>query len=157
MIHSRKDYNRIQDPLNLIPNDEPVFLLRGKDANIIRTLIHYRDLCNQSGNDFSTKEMIESLEVHITRIRNYQKTFQDNGGEIRTADLKNPVEVEGICKLYEISLLRDGNKILYDEILELKNDNEVLKTELEVKQIEVDALISKVNVSPMRDDEDKTS
>lgn len=31
MQHSREDYNRIQDPAGLIPEDEPVFLLRGQD------------------------------------------------------------------------------------------------------------------------------
>jgi len=32
MKHARKDYDRIQDPAGLIPADEPVFLLRGKDV-----------------------------------------------------------------------------------------------------------------------------
>ena len=31
MIHARKDYNRIQDPSGLIPENEPVFLIRAKD------------------------------------------------------------------------------------------------------------------------------
>lgn len=31
MKHARQDYNRIQDPTNEIPENEPVFLLRGKD------------------------------------------------------------------------------------------------------------------------------
>lgn len=32
MLHARKDYNRrIQDSGNLIPDNEPVFLLRGQD------------------------------------------------------------------------------------------------------------------------------
>ena len=31
MKHARDDYNRIQDPDGLIPEDEPVFLIRGKD------------------------------------------------------------------------------------------------------------------------------
>lgn len=31
MRHARPDYNRIQDPAGLIPDDEPVFLLRGQD------------------------------------------------------------------------------------------------------------------------------
>ena len=31
MLHARPDYNRIQDPAGLIPEDEPVFLLRGQD------------------------------------------------------------------------------------------------------------------------------
>jgi len=32
MLHARPDYNRIQDPLREIPQDEPVFLLRGQDV-----------------------------------------------------------------------------------------------------------------------------
>jgi len=31
MIHARKDYDRIQDPLEKIGKDEPVFLIRAKD------------------------------------------------------------------------------------------------------------------------------
>lgn len=31
MLHARSDYNRIQDPAGVIPADEPVFLIRGKD------------------------------------------------------------------------------------------------------------------------------
>lgn len=31
MRHARPDYNRIQDPENKIPEDEPVFLLRAQD------------------------------------------------------------------------------------------------------------------------------
>ena len=31
MLHAREDYMRIQDPEGKIPDDEPVFLLRGQD------------------------------------------------------------------------------------------------------------------------------
>lgn len=31
MKHARTDYDRIQDPAGLIPDDEPVFLIRAKD------------------------------------------------------------------------------------------------------------------------------
>ena len=31
MKHARDDYNHIQDPANLIPADEPVFLIRAQD------------------------------------------------------------------------------------------------------------------------------
>ena len=31
MKHARSDYDRIQDPSELIPEDEPVFLLRAQD------------------------------------------------------------------------------------------------------------------------------
>lgn len=32
MKHARPDYNRIQDPEGKIPQDEPVFLIRGQDV-----------------------------------------------------------------------------------------------------------------------------
>ena len=32
MKHGRPGYDRIQDPAGLIPDDEPVFLIRGQDA-----------------------------------------------------------------------------------------------------------------------------
>ena len=38
MRHAREDYNRIQDPAGLIPEDEPVFLIRGKDVCAPATL-----------------------------------------------------------------------------------------------------------------------
>ena len=31
MKHARKDYDRIQDPSGKIPEDEPVFIIRGQD------------------------------------------------------------------------------------------------------------------------------
>ena len=31
MKHARPDYNRIQDPDHLIPENEPVFIIRGQD------------------------------------------------------------------------------------------------------------------------------
>ena len=38
MVHARKDYNRIQDPEHKIPEDEPVFLIRGQDKSAPATL-----------------------------------------------------------------------------------------------------------------------
>lgn len=33
MRHARKDYERIQDPEGKIPEEEPVFLIRGQDVS----------------------------------------------------------------------------------------------------------------------------
>lgn len=41
MKHARDDYNRIQDPAGLIPDDEPVFLLRAQDKHAAETLRWY--------------------------------------------------------------------------------------------------------------------
>ena len=39
MKHARPDYDRIQDPAGIIPDDEPVFVLRAQDrtaASVVR-------------------------------------------------------------------------------------------------------------------------
>jgi hypothetical protein len=41
MKHARPDYDRIQDPAGLIPEDEPVFLLRGQDRYAASVLEMY--------------------------------------------------------------------------------------------------------------------
>lgn len=41
MKHARSDYDRIQDPAGLIPDDEPVFLIRAKDACAPSTVLHW--------------------------------------------------------------------------------------------------------------------
>jgi hypothetical protein len=41
MRHARDDYNRIQDPAGLIPDGEPVFLLRGQDVHASSALRFY--------------------------------------------------------------------------------------------------------------------
>lgn len=38
MLHARKDYMRIQDPENKIPQDEPVFLLELFQLNIFKKI-----------------------------------------------------------------------------------------------------------------------
>lgn len=45
MLHAREDYNRIQDPANKIPGDEPVVLLRAQDKLAIWPLKLYALLC----------------------------------------------------------------------------------------------------------------
>jgi hypothetical protein len=49
MIHARNDYNRIQDPANLIPIKEPVFLLRAQDSLAAETLDYWAKLNNERG------------------------------------------------------------------------------------------------------------
>jgi len=41
MKYAREDYERIQDPWDLIPEDEPVFLLRGQDELAPDLLINW--------------------------------------------------------------------------------------------------------------------
>lgn len=43
MLHARQDYNRIQDPENKIPKDEPVILFRAQDKYALAALQGYID------------------------------------------------------------------------------------------------------------------
>jgi hypothetical protein len=49
MKHAREDYNRIQDPAGLIPQDEPVFLIRGQDRCGPEALRNYARLAALAG------------------------------------------------------------------------------------------------------------
>lgn len=51
MIHARDDYNRIQDPEGKIPDDEPVFLIRGQDKVSGATVRAWADFNTQVGGD----------------------------------------------------------------------------------------------------------
>jgi len=51
MIHARADYNRIQDPANKIPQDEPVFLLRGQDKVAAAAVRVWAALNDEAGGD----------------------------------------------------------------------------------------------------------
>jgi DNA-binding CsgD family transcriptional regulator len=44
MLHARADYNRIQDPAGLIPDTEPVFLLRAQDETAAATVRFWAEL-----------------------------------------------------------------------------------------------------------------
>ena len=51
MKHARDDYNRIQDPAGKIPDDEPVFLIRGQDVVSGDAVRAWADLNDDAGGD----------------------------------------------------------------------------------------------------------
>lgn len=51
MKHARDDYDRIQDPAGIIPDDEPVFLLRGQDKIAAETVRFYAQRTIDHGGD----------------------------------------------------------------------------------------------------------
>lgn len=67
MIHARKDYQRIQDPLNKIPKDEPVFLLRAQDRTAVGAL-QYWILANEDLPD-GDKKAIRLAKRHLKRMK----------------------------------------------------------------------------------------
>ncbi len=70
MIHAREDYNRIQDPINKIAKDEPVFLLRAKDQLAPGILMKWAtELINRSGD----KKMAKMVTDHAVLMVEWQE------------------------------------------------------------------------------------
>ena len=68
MLHARKDYNeRVQDSANLIPEDEPVFLLRGQDALAIGAMKAYLKACQDHGTDNA-----KATEEHLQKMMDWK-------------------------------------------------------------------------------------
>ena len=66
MRHARDDYNRIQDPANKIPIDEPVFLLRAQDMLAPGLLaIWANELLIRGGSNDRAKEAIDHAQRMI--------------------------------------------------------------------------------------------
>ncbi len=80
MFHARKDYNRrIQDSESIIPDDEPVFLLRGQDAKAPLTLELYVTL-SEAG-DFDPN-ITYAVKILAKKMRKWQ---EEHG--CKTADM----------------------------------------------------------------------
>jgi hypothetical protein len=70
MIHARDDYNRIQDPENKIPEQEPVFLIRGQDLIGWKLVELWADYAEVVG---CSKDIIAKARLHARRMRNWPK------------------------------------------------------------------------------------
>lgn len=69
MKHARDDYNRIQDPAGLIPDDEPVFLLRAQDQLACMAVEYYAYLCQR----FRAPEVAAKAQEHAKLMREWPK------------------------------------------------------------------------------------
>ena len=65
MKHARADYDRIQDPAGLIPEDEPVFLFRAQDKHFDRVLRFYRDIVAMDAKH--DPKIITAIEEQLVR------------------------------------------------------------------------------------------
>lgn len=70
MKHARPDYERIQDPAGLIPDDEPVFLIRGQDAAAPVAVAFYADAAEAYGAD---PTLVAAVLAHVEAMKEWQK------------------------------------------------------------------------------------
>jgi hypothetical protein len=73
MKHAREDYDRIQDPAGLIPADEPVFLIRGKDMVGPSAVESWAYFAESSG---ASEHIVAAARAQAERMRAWQ---QKNG------------------------------------------------------------------------------
>ena len=69
MKHAREDYDRIQDPAGLIPEGEPVFLIRGQDVAGPETVLAWADLAEDHG---ASSEIVEMARLQALRMKQWQ-------------------------------------------------------------------------------------
>ena len=71
MLHARKDYQeRIQDSANIIPEDEPVFLLRAHDMLAPEIVEYWAELAEVEG---AVPNIIEAARNHAQAMREWQE------------------------------------------------------------------------------------
>lgn len=75
MKHAREDYNRIQDPSNLIPEDEPVFLIRAQDPASSEVLRYYAVVAGHEG---ASKEHIGRCITQAEAMDDWRAEHHDD-------------------------------------------------------------------------------
>ena len=66
MKHARPDYDRIQDPYGKIPDDEPVFLLRGQDSAAHGAVKAWANIAERHG---ASPQIVRYAREHAERMR----------------------------------------------------------------------------------------
>lgn len=69
MKHARKDYDRFQDPQGKVPEEEPVFLLRGQDVHASQAVAYYAFLL--SSDPYVDPEMAATCLKWAARMRDW--------------------------------------------------------------------------------------
>jgi hypothetical protein len=67
--HARTDYDRIQDPAGLIPEDEPVFLLRGQDRAAAAAVRYWAETAGAFG---ASPEILQAARDQAGRMERWR-------------------------------------------------------------------------------------
>lgn len=70
MKHARKDYDRIQDPEGLIPEDEPVFFLRAQDIVAPQVVEAWAIAAHNAG---AADDIVQHAYEHAQLMRKWQE------------------------------------------------------------------------------------
>lgn len=70
MKHARQDYDRIQDPAGLIPDNEPVMVLRGQDIAAPAALRAYATAASAAG---ASDALVLTVLKHARAMEKWQR------------------------------------------------------------------------------------
>jgi len=94
MKHLREDYNqRIQDNANLIPQDEPVFLLRGKDIFTPGLMLDWAKQLRLAGGDPALARLVEDGAQEMIVWQRANPNAMMKKGRLRLPDMPHEREV----------------------------------------------------------------
>lgn len=82
MKHARKDYDRIQDPENKIPEDEPVFLIRAQDVTAPEVVRYWAMKAQCSG---AKENIVKAARLQAERMVEWQREHS-----IKIPDMPGP-------------------------------------------------------------------
>jgi hypothetical protein len=85
MLHSRKDYNRIQDPLRRIGKTEPVFLIRAQDIAAPAAVDAYAIFAERFG---ASAELVNKCRAWAVVMRDWQEQHKAKVPDLPSADNK---------------------------------------------------------------------
>ena len=105
MRHGRSDYQeRIQDSANIIPAEEPVFLLRAQDKLAPEMVKHYSMVCREfawairygreQGTEEQAIELIQTADRTLYHARLMEQWQAAHGAKLPTA----PVEAAAVSR-----------------------------------------------------------
>ena len=105
MVHSREDYNRIQDPAGLIPVDEPVFLLRAQDPSAAPAIRKWAEENLRNGGD---PEATRLALVQAGRMEAWQHKPVDLHPD-RDERVREAIQSEAPVGMYTRGFENDGD------------------------------------------------
>lgn len=104
MKHARADYAAIQDPLRRIPEDEPVFLIRGQDICGPTTVLCWANLAEKFG---ASPEIVESAKLQAKLMDDWQKTIKVKVPDLASPPKFNVGDIVKVVKLLDETSSRD--------------------------------------------------
>ena len=76
MIHAHRAYDGVQDSKGVVPEDEPVFLLRASDPLAVEVVIIWAALATVR--EVHSVDKVETVALHASRMQKWLEALEDD-------------------------------------------------------------------------------